>query len=476
MDVVILTEGGKNFGFGHVARCSSIYQAFLKRNIKSKFIINGDDSVKSILDDIDFKIKDWLEDISFLNSSDIVIIDSYLANYELFEEISKKVSLPVYLDDNKRLDYPKGIVVNGLINASNLNYPEKDSIMYLLGSEFTPLRQDYWDVIKLKINDEIKNILITMGGSDLRNLTPKILELLDNNFPDVNKKVIIADSFENVSEIESLKNNSVKLIYSPNATEMLNAMSSVDLAISASGQTLYELACIGVPTIAIAIIDNQRDNIKNWIDLGFIEYVGCWSDENLLSNILEKIEFLNNKNIRYDKRLIGIQSIDGKGALRIAKEILKEYYIHNSSFREIKDSDCLKIFEIANDEDVRKNSFSSEKIELEDHKEWFKNILKEDSIKFFVLEYENDIIGQLRFDFDEKYPVISISLNKKYRGLGLSKYLLSKGIEYVGDYDKIVAYIKKDNQKSISFFKSMGFKKDGEVVIKDCEALKFIRG
>ena len=54
---------------------------------------------------------------------------------------------------------------------------------------------------------------------------------------------------------------------------------NVDLAISASGQTLYELACIGVPTIAIGIIDNQKNNIKNWINQGFIEYAGCWNDE-----------------------------------------------------------------------------------------------------------------------------------------------------------------------------------------------------
>ena len=138
MDVVILTEGGKSFGFGHVARCSSIYQAFLKRNISPKFFINGDDSVKSILKGIDFKIKNWLDDISFLNSIDIVIIDSYLANSDLFEQISKKVALTVSLDDNKRLEYTKGMVVNGLINASNLNYPRNDSIKYLLGSDFTP--------------------------------------------------------------------------------------------------------------------------------------------------------------------------------------------------------------------------------------------------------------------------------------------------------------------------------------------------
>ena len=167
------------------------------------------------------------------------------------------------MDDNKRLNYLSGIVVNGLINAENLNYPSDDYIKYLLGSNFTPLRMDFLDVSKLKINDDISNILITMGGNDLRNLTPKILELLNTNFPDVNKKVIIADSFDNVSEIESLKDDFVDLIYSPDSKEMLNAMSNVDLAISASGQILYELACISVPTIAIEIIDNQKDNIRN---------------------------------------------------------------------------------------------------------------------------------------------------------------------------------------------------------------------
>ncbi|WP_405316423.1 GNAT family N-acetyltransferase [Methanobrevibacter sp.] len=476
MDVFILTEGGKNFGFGHVARCSSIYQAFKKRDISPKFIINGDNSVNSILNNIEFEIDTWLNNISFLNSSDIVIIDSYLANLEIYEKISKKVSLTVSLDDNKRLSYPQGIVVNGLINAENLSYPLNDSIKYLLGSMYTPLRADFWDVSKFKINDDINNILITMGGNDLRNLTPKVLELLNTNFPEVGKKVIIADSFDNIVEIEYLKDDSVDLIYSPNSKEMLNVMSSVDLAISASGQTLYELACIGVPTIAIGIIDNQKDNINNWQNEGFIEYAGCWNNKNLLGNILEKIELLKDKNIRYEKRLKGIQSIDGHGSLRIVKEILKEYYIKNSVFREIKESDCLNIFEIANDDEVRQSSFNSDKIDLEDHKKWFRNILNDDSSKFLVLAFGDEIIGQLRFDFDEKYPVISISLNKNYRGLGLSKYLLDKGIEYIGKFNKIVAYIKKDNVRSISFFKSMGFKKDSEVIIKDCEAFKFIRG
>lgn len=473
MKVVILTEGGENKGFGHVARCSSIYQAFEQFNIRPKFIINGDESVESVLNGIEFEIFDWLNDLSVISNSNIVIVDSYLANLEIFNNIVKTSDLTVYIDDNNRLEYPKGIIVNGTLDTSNMNYSKRDNVKYLIGKDFIPLRRDFWHIPKLKINDSIENILIMMGGNDLRNLTPGILNVLNNNFPDINKKIIISDSFDNVFDIENLKNKSTELFYAPNSNEIIEIMSSVDLAISASGQTLYELACIGVPTISIGIIDNQKNNIQNWIKQGFIEYAGCWNDKNLLNNILEKIEYLQDKNIRFDKRLLGIQAVNGKGSLNIVKSVLNEFYKNNSKFREVKKEDCLKIFEIANDDDVRESSFNSNKIKLEDHKKWFKKILIDDSVQFHVLEFENDLIGQLRLDFDEKYPVISISLNKKYRGLGLSKVLLSKGIKLIDN--KVIAYIKKDNSRSISFFKSMGFKKESEVIIKDCPAFKFIK-
>ena len=87
---------------------------------------------------------------------------------------------------------------------------------------------------------------------------------------------------------------------------------------------------------------------------------------------------------------------------------------------------------------------------METHKKWFNRVLDDNTTEFMVLEYDSDIIGQLRFDFDEKYPVISISLNKKYRGLGLSKYLLNKGINYIKEnynQNTLIADIKKKQCK-----------------------------
>lgn len=473
MQVCILTEGGKDYGYGHITRCSSIYHAFEHYNIFPRFIVNGDNFIKPILSEIDVEIVDWTSDISLISQADIVVIDSYLADLDFYNKLSHEIPLVVYIDDNNRLNYPKGIIVNGTLDVSNMNYFQRENMKYLVGNDFIPLRKDFWDSSKLKINESIGNILISLGGNDLRNLTPKILKLLHDNYPNITKKVIIADSFNNIQEIEALEKNDVELIYSPNSNEIVEVMQSVDLAISASGQTLYELACIGVPTIAIGIIDNQKNNIQNWINHGFIEYAGCWNDENLLNNILNKIDVLKDKETRYDKQLLGIRAVDGKGSLNLVKNILNEYYQNNSIFRTVQKEDCLKIFEIANDDEVRRFSFNSEKISLENHKKWFNNILEDNLVNFYVLEYKNDLIGQLRLDFDEVYPVISISLNKKYRGFGLSKILLAKGLDLIDG--KVIAYIKKENIRSISFFKSMGFKKDSEVIIKNCVALKFIK-
>jgi len=66
MKVCILTEGGRNIGFGHITRCVSIYQAFEERGILPLLIINGDETVKDLLQNKNYRIFDWLSDHSLL--------------------------------------------------------------------------------------------------------------------------------------------------------------------------------------------------------------------------------------------------------------------------------------------------------------------------------------------------------------------------------------------------------------------------
>jgi spore coat polysaccharide biosynthesis predicted glycosyltransferase SpsG len=39
ISVLILTEGGREAGFGHITRCTALYQAFEERGIFTEFIV-----------------------------------------------------------------------------------------------------------------------------------------------------------------------------------------------------------------------------------------------------------------------------------------------------------------------------------------------------------------------------------------------------------------------------------------------------
>lgn len=49
MKVIILTEGTRTTGYGHLTRCQSIYQAFEEKGIIPVYIANCDERGKEIL-------------------------------------------------------------------------------------------------------------------------------------------------------------------------------------------------------------------------------------------------------------------------------------------------------------------------------------------------------------------------------------------------------------------------------------------
>ena len=326
MKVFIITEGGKDIGFGHITRCLSLYQAFEERRIKLKFIVNADNSIEGILINVNYKKFNWFKErnkiFKIIENADIVIIDSYLADVSFYKKLSELVKIAIYIDDNKRLDYPRGIVVNGNIYAKELDYPKRDGIVYFLGPKYIPLRKEFWEVPEKEIKEEIESIMVTFGGDDARNMTPKILRFLKKKYPKIKRNVIIGKSFNNIDEIKKEADYNTKLIYHPNAQKIKEIMLESDIAISAGGQTLYELARVGVPTIGICVVNNQLENIKEWDKIGFLEYAGLYNKRNIITKIDKLLKILENIKIRKSKSKIGRKFVDGQGAKRIIKYML----------------------------------------------------------------------------------------------------------------------------------------------------------
>lgn len=328
MKVAIITEGFQGTGYGHLTRCLSLNQAFEERNIIPLYITNCDENGKKYIGNVNLIELDWLNNTASLfemiKDFDIAIIDSYLAPLEIYEQIQKLVKKPVYIDDYIRLDYPPGIIINGTIGGENLPYKKDNKHQYYLGIDYMPLRKEFWDIeIPQKGIKEIKNVLITFGGQDFRELTFPILDFLLEKHPLLNYHVV-KGNIKNNNTTNNNYSNKVNFYSSLNAKEMLDLMLDCDLAVSSAGQTTYELARLGLPTTAIGIADNQKYNLSGWVEKGFIKQENWYYEENLLEKIKKQLHSI----IATDTTIIK-SFCDGQGARRIINKIIDENTILN---------------------------------------------------------------------------------------------------------------------------------------------------
>ena len=326
---IILTEGSRSIGIGHITRSISLYQALENQGFSPEILVSGDDIVHQLLKNVRYELVDWINSRDTVRSAfsqaDIAVVDSYLAGHEVYERLSRIVRVAVYVDDNNRIDYPIGVVANGSIGADNLNYKRKQGVSYLLGCKYVPLRKEFWNVPERLANNKIGNVLVTFGGEDIRNLTPGVLRLLVEKYPSIQKKVVIGSGYLAVDEITKRGDSLTEFVCSPGEREMKELMNEADFAVSAGGQTLYELARVGVPTIAVMVADNQAVNIKGWREAGFIIYAGSWQDKGIFENISRAMEDIRDVNARVRMSRVGREQVDGKGGMRIVQFVTENY-------------------------------------------------------------------------------------------------------------------------------------------------------
>lgn len=322
-NVVFFTEGGGSTGFGHVTRCKALSDAFEEYGLEVTFVAKGDERIIKFLNR-NVVFENWIDDFemfkSFLSSADLVVIDSYLASLEHYRWASE-LKTCLFVDDFKRLDYPpRSIVLNGSIYAEKLKYPKKKGVRYLLGSKFTPLRRAFWEVEEKIINPRIEKIFVSFGLNDTKRLVPSVVKILSERFPQCELCVVVDPQSSSGKKLLSMDMENVKIFGNLSAEEMKRLMLECDVAVSAGGQTTYELARTGLPSVLIAVAENQFLNCRGWQEVGFAYYMGFAEERDVLQKTVDCLKKLEDEKIRLKMSKKGRKCVDGQGARRVVEE------------------------------------------------------------------------------------------------------------------------------------------------------------
>ena len=340
--LIIRADASTKIGSGHLMRCIALAQ-FCKSNISNVIFItscNNEALLSRIIDDgfqvvrlekayPDPKDLEVMSKILNDNPGSWVVLDGYHfdSGYQL--HLKEKSCRLLIIDDMNHHDhYYADIVLNQNINAEEISYSCEHDSCLLLGTRYVLLRNEFLTCTKLKFETPgtVRNLMVTLGGSDPGNVTLKIIQALNKlKTSNLHVKVTAGPSHPQISSLRKAAGMApfpIEIIH--NVRKMTDLMAWADLAISAGGTTCWELAYMGVPFAVIILAKNQEriaaglDNAMAAINLGW--YSSLTSDA-LTECLLNLIE---NKDKRMALSLNGKNLVDGLGIERVQKRMVNK--------------------------------------------------------------------------------------------------------------------------------------------------------
>ncbi len=166
--------------------------------------------------------------------------------------------------------------------------------------------------------------LVSFGGVDSTNETARVLSILGELLPPTSPvDVVIGPSNPHGREIVELASRHPGMVVHTGTNRMAELMCAAGAFIGAGGSTTWERFCLGLPSLVIAVAENQVPTSQYLSKLGAIDYIGRGSD--LTANDIRAAlsRFLSDHEGRSKMAELGMPLVDGQGAERVNKCLLE---------------------------------------------------------------------------------------------------------------------------------------------------------
>lgn len=231
---------------------------------------------------------------------------------ELFERC-KEEQYDIFINDilTTSIDYmiglrsvlPKARIINfeddgeGILKADlvfNALYSEGDLPQVKAGEQYYISGKTFMFYEPIEIKEKVERVFISFGGADPQNYSDRLLSMICKpEFNEYHFVVVLGRAKQNVDELLKFnKYENVEVLY--DVSNMPELMTSCDVGITSRGRTGYELAILGIPSIAMA--QNPREEKHGFVcnENGFT-YIGLNPDDEIIESNLRMYLSLSKK-------------------------------------------------------------------------------------------------------------------------------------------------------------------------------------
>lgn len=338
--VVIRLDATSFIGSGHVMRCIAIAQGIEASGGEVRFAVSCDESAEFLASRgytaevlggdpmrLGYDDAKLLGDCCLGWGSRALFVDTYAVTSGFFDGLQESRAMGIrvgYLDDlyTFELGVDTGIVPRNVDFVLNYSlYASERDYLYaysdlgtalFLGPGYAPLRHEFWERGERMCRDGVRDVLVTAGATNPRRALERFALLAREAFPEADVHVVVGPSASFDGPKEGID------LLGPQDS-LLPLMRACDVCITAAGTTLYELSAVGVPSLAVAIVDNQVENATAFNRLG-LGFGHCAAESNDV--LLGELRSLRDADER--RRLMGRMRdvVRGDGAEIVAVALL----------------------------------------------------------------------------------------------------------------------------------------------------------
>jgi UDP-2,4-diacetamido-2,4,6-trideoxy-beta-L-altropyranose hydrolase len=333
--LIIRADASTEIGTGHLMRCLALAQAWKDAEGQVTFISAcQNEGLLQRLREEKFDVHvlghtypdssdwDYTKNILADHSSAWVVLDSYHFDEVYQQRVKEAGHRLLVIDDMAHLKhYYADILLNQNLHAEQLHYSCEPYTRLLLGTRYVLLRREFlgWKDWKQEIPEIARRVLVTLGGGDPENYTLKVIQALRKvDVPGLEATVVVGASNPHANTLEAAIGQSrIPIHLSPDARNMPELMAWADLAVSAGGSTVWELAFMGVPTITLVLADNQQYIVKELNRAGVTLALGWCTDMSSVDMGAAFMQLSRASRVRMEMIQRGQQLVDGKGGQRV---------------------------------------------------------------------------------------------------------------------------------------------------------------
>jgi len=335
----------------------------------------------------------------------------------------------------------------------------------LLGPHFALLGPEYAQLHALvPMRTELRRVLVFFGGVDPDNLSSRTIEgLLDPALAHLAVDVVLGRQSPHRQAVADLvAQRPFTTLHGP-LPSLAGLIARADLAIGAGGATTWERACLKLPSLVVAITENQLPFAEALHQAGHFQLLGEAATVSAAQIRSALLAWVADPR----QQAAGCDLTDGMGALRLALAMLGPKPA--ISLRPADAGDEALLLRWANDPQVRTSSFSPDLIAPSDHHNWFHQGL-DDPNRLLLIATAVDAcpIGQIRFDRKQlprqdgsAEATVDLRLDRCARGFGLAADLVRLGLQAMeqtwGPNIEAVAEVLTTNAANNACFSRAGF-------------------